>query len=93
MPLYDYKKLPKKAENEPSGDVTLEFVIFCKQYGMDLFGAGQCESCKHFSDSIYCPAFPNGEGIPIKILIDEVKHNKRDPKQNNEIVFESKYSI
>jgi len=90
MALSDYKKLPAKDKNEKPGEVTPAWAILTKKYGVDMFGAGQCENCRHYTGTIYCKAFPGEDGIPVDILTDQFIHVRKHPEQENEILFERK---
>lgn len=44
-----------------------------------------CDSCKHFSHSLKCKAFP--DGIPQDIIDGYHEHQTRHPEQDNDIVW------
>jgi hypothetical protein len=56
--------------------------------GNDLI-VSQCLWCKHkhaVMDKASCDAFP--EGIPAEIMLNVFVHNKKHPKQKNDVLFE-----
>jgi hypothetical protein len=48
----------------------------------------QCNSCKHFKGFGICPAFP--DGIPVEIVLNQVKHDDPLEGQEGELIHEPK---
>jgi hypothetical protein len=59
--------------------------IFGDYIESDLNSFPDCNICKHHIDGLTCKAF---ETIPDDVIFGRIKHLKKHPEQDNDILFE-----